>query len=116
MDGSGQEIHRSKQDRLRALRETHRLRKLQWMGFAEFFIGPTAGRTRWVYSGQAYVSQAYVSIELSGLGGALRAGRFHRPHIHVEQGVALVALLLVLLPQFDDFLEDFHIEALGLGL
>jgi hypothetical protein len=56
------------------------------------------------------------SIESSGLGGRFRAGCFHRPHIHIKQSVALVALALILLPQLDDFLEDFHIKALSLGL
>jgi hypothetical protein len=30
------------------LSETHHLRKLQSMGFAEFIIGPAEGRTRWL--------------------------------------------------------------------
>jgi hypothetical protein len=34
----------------------------------------------------------------------------------VEQGRLFVALVLVLLAQAQDFLEDFHIEALSLGL
>ena len=46
----------------------------------------------------------------------LRRRRFHRPHVEIEQAFALVALVLVLLPQLDDLLEDLHIEALALGL
>src|SRR3954465_10710936 len=49
------------------------------------------------------------------LGSRFRRGRFHRPHVHVKQGVALVALVLVLLSQLDDFLEDFHVKTLALG-
>jgi hypothetical protein len=56
------------------------------------------------------------SIESGRLGGQFGAGRFHRPHIHIEQGVALVAIVLVLFPQLDDFLEDLHIKTLTLGL
>src|SRR3954470_6297854 len=50
------------------------------------------------------------------LGDGFRAGGFHRPHVHIEQGVALIAFVLVLLSQLDDLLEDFHIETLALGL
>ena len=35
--------------------------------------------------------------------------------IQVKQGLLFVALVLVLLAQAQDFLEDFHIEALSLG-
>src|SRR5260370_41219113 len=63
-----------------------------------------------------HLGQAWISIESSGLGGQFRAGCFHRPHIHIQQSVALVALVLVLLLQLDDFLEDFYIKTLRLGL
>ena len=45
-------------------------------------------------------------------------GHCHRgsPEIQVEQGLLFVALVLVLLAQAQDFPEDFHIEALSLGL
>jgi hypothetical protein len=36
--------------------------------------------------------------------------------MQVEQRLLFVALVLVLLAQAQDFLEDFHIEALSLGL
>src|SRR3979490_748107 len=60
--------------------------------------------------------RAWISIGSSGLGGQFRAGYFHRPHIHIKQSVALVTFVLVLLPQLDDFLEDFYIKTLSLGL
>src|SRR5258708_40275216 len=63
-----------------------------------------------------HLGQAWISIESSGLGGQFRAGCFHRRHLHIKQSVALVALVLVLLPQLDDFLEDFYIKTLSLGL
>ena len=63
-----------------------------------------------------HLGQAWISIESSGLGGQFRAGCFHRRHIHIKQSVALVALVLVLLPQLDDFLEDFYIKTFSLGL
>jgi hypothetical protein len=66
--------------------------------------------------GANHLGQAWISIESSGLGGQFRAGCFHRPHIHIKQSVALVALVFVLLPQLDDFPEDFHIKTLSLGL
>src|ERR1700712_5789562 len=57
-----------------------------------------------------------ISTVSGRLGGLFRAGGFHRPHIHIKQGVTLVALVLVLFPQLDDLLEDLHIEPLTLGL
>src|ERR1700722_10413143 len=45
-----------------------------------------------------------------------RAGAFHGSEIQVEQGLLFVALVLVLLAQAQDFSEDFHVEALSLGL
>src|SRR5690349_14886323 len=64
----------------------------------------------------------------SGLRSLLRSGRFrypfrlfrrrgfHRAHVEIEQALALVALVLVLLAQLDDLLEDLHIEPFALGL
>jgi len=52
-------------------------------------------------------------IESSGLGGQFRAGRFHCSHVHIQQSVALVALLFILLPQLDDFLKNFDIKTLS---
>src|SRR3984957_4695447 len=45
-----------------------------------------------------------------------RAGALHGSEIQVEQGLLFVALVFVLLAQAQDFPEDFHIEALSLGL
>ena len=45
-----------------------------------------------------------------------RAGALHGSEIQVEQGLLFVALVLVLLAEARDFPEDFHIEALSLGL
>ena len=45
-----------------------------------------------------------------------RARALHGSEIQVEQGLLFVALVLVLLAQAQDFLEDFHVEALSLGL
>ena len=45
-----------------------------------------------------------------------RAGALHGSEIQVEQGLLFVALVLVLLAQAQDFPEDFHVEALSLGL
>ena len=45
-----------------------------------------------------------------------RARAVHGSEIQVKQGLLFVALVLVLLAQAQDFLEDFHIEALSLGL
>jgi UvrD-like helicase C-terminal domain/ATP-dependent RecD-like DNA helicase SH3 domain/AAA domain len=45
-----------------------------------------------------------------------RAGALHGPEIQVEQGLLFVALVLVLLAQAQDLPEDFHVEALSLGL
>src|ERR1700754_1351398 len=50
------------------------------------------------------------------LGFLFRGRRFHRAHVEIEQAFALVALLLVLLAQLDDFLENLHIEPFALGL
>jgi hypothetical protein len=44
------------------------------------------------------------------------ASPLHGLEIQVEQGLLFVALVLVLLAQAQDFSEDFHIEALTLGL
>jgi hypothetical protein len=46
----------------------------------------------------------------------LRRGVLHGSEIQVEQGLLFVALVLVLLAQAQDFLDDFQIEALALGL
>src|SRR5271167_1328109 len=45
-----------------------------------------------------------------------RAGALHGSEIQVEQGLLFVALVLVLLAQAQDLPDDFHIEALSLGL
>ena len=45
-----------------------------------------------------------------------RAGALHGPEVQVEQGLLFVALVFVLLAQAQDLPEDFHIEALSLGL
>ena len=44
------------------------------------------------------------------------ASPLHGLEIQVEQGLLFVALVLVLLAQAQDVSEDFHIEALSLGL
>jgi hypothetical protein len=51
-------------------------------------------------------------IESSGLGGQFRAGRFHCSRVHIQQSVALVALLFILLSQLIDFLKNFDIKTL----
>ena len=45
-----------------------------------------------------------------------RPGALHGSEIQVEQGLLFVALVLVLPAQAQDLPEDFHIEALSLGL
>ena len=45
-----------------------------------------------------------------------RVGVLHGSEIQVELGLLFVALVLVLLAKAQDFLQDFHIEALSLGL
>ena len=45
-----------------------------------------------------------------------RVGALHGSEIQVKQGLLFIALVFVLLAQAQDFLEDFHIEALSLGL
>src|SRR3954453_3703681 len=65
---------------------------------------------------RSWLRQSRISIRSRGLCDRFRAGCVHRPHIHVEQGVALIALVLVLLPQLDDLLEDLNVETLALGL
>jgi hypothetical protein len=45
-----------------------------------------------------------------------RWGRLNCVKVEVEQRIALVALILVLLPEPDDLLQDLDVEALALGL
>src|SRR5215217_2496987 len=56
-----------------------------------------------------------VAGDLGGFGHRCRVYSLHRPHIDVEQGVVLVALVLVLLAKPDDLLQDLHVKALALG-
>src|SRR3954447_5305985 len=46
----------------------------------------------------------------------IRLRGFHRAHVEIEQALALVTLVLVLLTQLDDLLEDLYIEPFALGL
>jgi len=43
-------------------------------------------------------------------------GLLHGAHVEIEQTLALVALFLVLLSQFDDLFEDLHVKPFALGL
>jgi len=50
------------------------------------------------------------------LGGFGDASSIDRSQIDVEQGLVLLALLLILFSQADDFSKDFRIEAVALRL
>ena len=70
--------------------------------------GPVTGA-----SGKYLTKSAWTS-GLGGFGGTFLC--FHRPQIHIKQRLVLVALILILLPQLDDFLEDFYIKFLSARL
>src|SRR6201997_2477509 len=40
----------------------------------------------------------------------------HGAHVKIEQTLALIALFLVLLSQFDDLFEDLHVKPFAFGL
>src|SRR6516225_5601441 len=51
-----------------------------------------------------------------GLGDLLRSSLLNSAHVEIEQTLALIALFLVLLPQFDDLFEDLHVKPFAFGL
>jgi len=53
---------------------------------------------------------------LCGLGDLLRSSMLHCAHVEIEQTLALIALFLVLLSQFDDLFEDLHVKPFAFGL
>jgi len=53
---------------------------------------------------------------LCGLGDLLRSSMLHCAHVEIEQTLALIALFLVLLSQFDDLFEDLHVKSFAFGL
>src|SRR5262249_53715900 len=68
----------------------------------EAAIGPRLART------DGLVHPAVVRLGLGRLGDLFRNIRFHGAHIEVKQAFVLVALVLVLFPEFYDLLEDFY--------
>ena len=64
--------------------------------------------------GREKPGEACIRSSRSGLGGTFLC--FHRPYIHIKQGLALVALILILFPQLDELLEDFYIKTFSLRL
>ena len=53
---------------------------------------------------------------LCGLGDLLRSSMLHCAHVEIKQTLALIALFLVLLSQFDDLFEDLHVKPFAFGL
>ena len=64
-------------------------------------------------AGYAIANPPYFSC---GLGDLLRSSMLHGGHVEIEQTLALIALFLVLLSQFDDLFEDLHVKPFAFGL
>src|SRR6201987_6543375 len=64
-------------------------------------------------AGYAIAKPPYFSF---GLCGPLPSTMLHGAHVEIEKALALIALFLVLLSQFDDLFEDLHVKPFALGL
>src|SRR3954451_15736571 len=71
------------------------------------------GSRSWVDPGTAAGAERVDGLR--GLGHGRGACGLHGAQVDVEQGLVLVALILILLAQADDLLQDLHVKALALG-
>ena len=56
------------------------------------------------------------AVDLRSLRDGSGRRRIHSAQVDLEQGLVLVALVLILFAQLEDLLEDLHVETFALGL